>query len=433
MIGARGLSVHLRAFTDYLVCEFAASMGGQYLKKYVDALNDLIWKCNVVTLDRFLLCLALRSFADGNNSKVCLLICMLLLERTEFKNRVEVFVKENSPEHWKQSDFHSRHTAFLKDHPEKLFFENLEVAGQTPSYLPVYFSNICLRFLPVMDIIIHRFIEVPNVPIPVETLLERFGCLYKFHERPITYLYNTLHFYEQKLKDRPQVKKKLVASVIGAFKDVRPANWAMSEPYITYMQRQQEESSNGSGNGSWNPDLDYYIKLLGRLVDTLNGKSAFSHTDWRFSEFPNASAHALHVTCIELMALPVAATTVANQLLDVCLVGHKVIPRTQIESWMNATGLVLTALPDSYWSVLLDRILEVMQAPILSVRGNLADPFQMMDFTGTHCNMTEVQLGYLIALTHAVWHHASVGQVSLLTNFLKERVKPKLQTEEQVG
>ena len=421
-IRARGLSLHLRSFADYLVNELAVSFGQSHLKKHVDALNDLIWKCNVITLDRLLLCLSLRAF-EGNNSKVCLLICMLLLEREEFKKRVEYFVAENSPEHWKQSDWHAKHVAFQEKYPEKLFFENLEGVS-SHQYLPVYFSNICLRFIPVIDVIIHRFIELPSVPIPIEKLLDSCGCLYKFHEKPITYLYNTLHFYELKLKDRPAVKRKLVGSIIGAFKDVRRSNWAISESYQAFILRSPEDTD-------WTPDLDYYIKLMNRLVDTLSGKPVFPHMDWRFSEFPNASAHALHVTCIELMALPVAAPFVASQLLDVCLVGHKIIPRHAIESWMNAVGLVLTALPDSYWSVLLDRILEVMESPSLAETGSLPDPFKVMDFKGSHSRMNEVQIGYMIGLTHAVWHHASVGQVSLLTTFLKERVKPKLETEEQ--
>ena len=425
-IGARSLSIHLRYFADFLVNELAVAYGGQHLKKYVDALNDLIWKCNVVTLDRLVLCMSLRAF-EGINNKVCLLISMLLLEKPEFKSRVEAFVSENSPEHWKLSDWSAKHAAFHEKFPEKLFFENLEVSS-SHKYLPVYYSNICLRFLPVIDVLIHRFIELPTVPFPLETLLDRLGCLYKFHEKPITYLYNTLHFYEQNLKDRPVVKKRLVFSIISAFKDVKPPNWALTEQYTTYMNRPLRQDGS---DDEWVPTLEYYIQLLSRLVDTLSGQTAFPHTDWRFSEFPNPPAHALHVICIELMALPVPAQTVANHLLDVCLVGHKVIPRSNIESWMNAIGLVLTALPDSYWSVLLDRIMDMITNSSLAVKGAIENPFDVMDFKGSHASMADVQIGYMIALTHAVWHHASVGQVNLLPAFLKERVKPKMETEEQ--
>ena len=34
----------------------------------------------------------------------------------------------------------------------------------------------------------------------MENLLDNVGGLYKFHEKPVTYLYNTLHYYDKKLK-----------------------------------------------------------------------------------------------------------------------------------------------------------------------------------------------------------------------------------------
>jgi len=43
--------------------------------------------------------------------------------------------------------------------------------------------------------------------------------------------------------------------------------------------------------------------------------------DWRFNEFPNAASHALYVTCVELMGLPVSPTEVGNKLLDVIMRG----------------------------------------------------------------------------------------------------------------
>ena len=66
------------------------------------------------------------------------------------------------------------------------------------------------------------------------------------------------------------------------------------------------------GLGSWKPSDDYYFALIGRLAATLKGgKSAaggsFPHMDWRFNEFPNAGAHALYVTCVEVMGVPVTS------------------------------------------------------------------------------------------------------------------------------
>lgn len=47
------------------------------------------------------------------------------------------------------------------------------------------------------------------------------------------------------------------------------------------------------------------------------GNSHFPNTDWRFNEFPNPSAHALYVSCVELMTLPQPPQPVAAALLDV--------------------------------------------------------------------------------------------------------------------
>jgi len=259
--------------------------------------------------------------------------------------------------------------------------------------------------------------------IPLDSLLDKFGPLYKFHDRPLTYLYNTFHYYESKLKDRPQLKRKLVSSIIGSLKDIKPVSWALSDSYLHYSRKPSDDTN-------WLPDLDYYIKLIGKVVDTLNGKPPFPHVDWRFNEFPNAGAYILHVTCIELMALPVSASVVANNLLDVVMTGHKVIPRSNIENWMNAIGVVLTALPEPYWSVINDRIIQMLQSALLTSAPH-PDPFHLMDFTNSYFSTSELQTKYLIALSHSVFHHASIGQISLLPSFLREKIKPEIRTEEQ--
>ncbi|CAN7945661.1 unnamed protein product, partial [Ixodes pacificus] len=986
-IGARALSSHLRTFADFLVFEVSNTVGGQHVNKCIDALNDLIWKYHVISLDRLILCLALRSF-EGNEIQVCFFIIHLLLIRPpEFKSRVLDFVKDNSPEHWKQTDWHEKHLAFhryfeiinlqilkmvllrhlswqkyeavrrpislafwfvilqnlipqqpvvlfsnntinpwrelhcplfaFQKYQEKFYFEGLQdLSGQSQqhTYLPVYFGNICLRFLPVMDIVIHRFLELhPVATISVESLLEHLGCLYKFHgagatlsfrktsegprceqniaspstttpatpatlsqsklgmsrtclgsssnkfdffalstpvkcsfihlfqkgnktccyllfcnfclhirfdirspffvlfvfdsysknlifahpysllmfvvnvlihavsseaiqhltsgvqcyescgneivalqksffpigglarkvlsktrcsylarnrrwiadiyllqlcltwqcfivdlttgcscaDRPLTYLYNTLHYYEQKLKDRPPLKKKLVAAITGAplgyldcpisctvkpptsllqaryfvhfakcglrkyfagmkfrsceryaayllpcgdvylrdllyicnivlgrefceslvftknkfsFCDkirkniaehisckyvtqwlrihsaplpiakcalkifLNPANFQNIELTKICLIRMNVElyanfskdcdlknfntiSNNkiswetkciscsnriaeghpfwqlgaerslpglppalgrghsvGAGTGllhqpgrqngrqyplegtvfrgspwqnivsglltnrmdrekpsvvktsdhcrdflsessgwihltqSWihlptlyctalRDGVRHYLPNVNASccitcpltlrLSAMAGKSPFPHTDWRFNEFPNPAAHALHVTCIELMALPVAAAVVGNNLLDVVLKGHTVLPRGSIENWMNAIGLILTALPEPYWAVLSDRILSALQGPNLQSGSGGQSIFQLLSFSSNHSSITEVQCCYLMALVHAVWYHASIGQISQIPQIMRERFKPVVKTEEQ--
>lgn len=76
--------------------------------------------------------------------------------------------------------------AHMQKYPEKLYFEGLAEQVNPPmqlqpQYLPIYFGNVCLRFLPVFDIVIHRFLELLPVSKSLETLLDHLGGLYKFH------------------------------------------------------------------------------------------------------------------------------------------------------------------------------------------------------------------------------------------------------------
>lgn len=407
-IGARALSAHLRKFCDCLVFEFSNSPGGQHVNKCVDTINDMIWKYNIVTIDRLVLCLALRT-QEGSEAQVCsFIIQLVLLKATEFRNRVQDFVKDNSPDHWNQTNWHEKHLEFHRKYPEKFAPE------ETSSGYHPYFGNVCLRFLPVFDIVVHRFLEIPQVSKSLEILLEHLGCLYKFHDRPVTYLYNTLHYYEVNLRDRPPMKKKLVAAVLGNLKET------LSEPYQAFLGRAPDEV--------WVPDLDYYVQLVRRVVETLEGDTT-NLTDWRFNEFPNVGAHILYTTCVELMALSAGPQSVANGLLDVVAKGYVLIPSADIHKWINAIGLILSALPVSYWSVLHDRLLTT-----LSELDNWpfdCSVFRLLDFKETHAGLLPNKFSYMLALAHSVWHHAGPGQISSVPRWVRECLPDVVRTEEQ--
>nr|XP_023028639.1 mediator of RNA polymerase II transcription subunit 23 [Leptinotarsa decemlineata] len=408
-IGARALSAHLRKFCDCLVFEFSNSPGGQHVNKCVDTINDMIWKYTIVTIDRLVLCLALRT-QEGSEAQVCsFIIQLVLLKATEFRNRVQDFVKDNSPDHWLQTNWHERHLEFQRKYPEK-FAPEEQSSGYHPN-----FGNVCLRFLPVFDIVVHRFLEIPQVTKSLEILLEHLGCLYKFHDRPVTYLYNTLHYYEAKLRDRPPLKKRLVAAVLGSLKET------LSEPYQAFLARSPDEV--------WLPELDYYVQVVRRIVDVIRGTNTNPMPDWRFNEFPNAGAHILYTSCVELMALSAGPPAVANGLLDVVAKGFVMIPSADIHQWINAIGLVLAALPVSYWSILHDRLLSTIAE--LETWPFDCSPFRLFDFKQTHAGLLHNRFSYMLALSHSVWHHAGPGLISSVPRWVRECLPVVVHTEEQ--
>lgn len=83
-----------------------------------------------------------------------------------------------------------------------------------------------------------------------------------FLDRPVTFLYSTLHYYEAKLRNNPLLKRKLVNAVLGSLKDVRPAGWATTELFQTYLAKPDEATT-------WAPDLNYYLSLVNRMVDSI--------------------------------------------------------------------------------------------------------------------------------------------------------------------
>ncbi|KAL3868089.1 hypothetical protein ACJMK2_040926 [Sinanodonta woodiana] len=424
-LGPRALPAHLRTFADFLVFELSLPNSQSLLSRYIEAVNDMVWKYNILTIDRLVLCMSLRNL-ENNEVQICFVIIYQILFRSaEFKNRVTDFIRENSPEHWLQSSWHDKHMAFHKKYPEKFFYEGIQDLNCPiqHQYLPVYFGNVCLRFIPVLDILIHRLIEMPSVAKFLDNILDHLGTLYKFHDRPVTYLYNTLHYYDRKLAGKPALKRKLVGAVIGALSDIRPSNWCLSEEYQRYLQMPADALT-------WVPEQDYYIKMVGRLVDTVAGKTPppFPNCDWRFNEFPNPAAHALHATCVELMALPVPSSQVGNALLDVIMKSAIQLPRDKLMNWMNAVGLIITALPENYWIVLNDRILDMLCSPLFTAGKT---EFHFINFKTCQSVFGEQQANYLLALIHAIWHHAGIGQLSMLPHFIRDKVKLILKTENQ--
>ena len=77
-------------------------------------------------------------------------------------------------------------------------------------------------------------------------------------------------------------------------------------------------------------------------------------------------------------------------------------------------------LQDSYWTVLHDEIIEVISSRQLSEPSSNAYRFQMFNFTTSHQVVGEQHCSYVLALCHAVWQHASIGQLSVLPGWALE-------------
>jgi len=132
-------------------------------------------------------------------------------------------------------------------------------------------------------------------------------------------------------------------------------------------------------------------------VAAISGKNVFYSTDWRFNEFPNAPTHALYVTCVELLGLPVAPSLVANNLIDVIVSGYAIIPQKDIHSYINAVGIVLAALPEPYWSGIYDRLQDMLNTPNMLNWTYRFNAFELFNFKTVREAMLEKTYAVVLA------------------------------------
>lgn len=129
------------------------------------------------------------------------------------------------------------------------------------------------------------------------------------------------------------------------------------------------------------------------------------------------------------MGLSAGPVAVGNGLLDVIAQGYTIIPPDSMHQWINAVGLLMAALPVSYWTVLLDRLITTLND--LVVWNWDVDPFRLFNFKETHLGYLHNKFSYMLALAHSVWHHAGPGQIASVPKWVRERLPGVVRSEPQ--
>lgn len=122
----------------------------------------------------------------------------------------------------------------------------------------------------------------------------------------------------------------------------------------------------------------------------------------------------MYVTCVELLGLPVGPQGVANNIIDVLVTGYTIIPPNEIHSWINAIGLIMAALPEAYWSVIYDRLQEILISVKMVEWPFRHSPFEMFNFKTVKEAMLEKNYALLLAIAQSILHHSSIGQLGTL-------------------
>ena len=197
----------------------------------------------------------------------------------------------------------------------------LFIGEEFPKPPPPFCGNVFTRFLPVIDIVIHRLIEVPpDAAKSLDNLIQQICPLYKYHPKPIMFLYTTLHYYELSLVNRPILRANLVSSIMGALQSIHPPVWYFTREFIGYLASNEEVSEMiiGAREG---PDVsmppEYWFQLLHCIKNAVSDPHRCEcWTDWRFSEFQTPAAKFLTCTAVEVLTLPNSPTEVCLLIPD---------------------------------------------------------------------------------------------------------------------
>ena len=105
-------------------------------------------------------------------------------------------------------------------HPEKFFFEGIKEKINVQSNEPVintYYGSMPMRCVPILDFLNNRYIEHRSQSQEAENLMDTLNHLYKFHGNRISYVYNTLMYYNDHFIENKSKKRRLLLILAGKY------------------------------------------------------------------------------------------------------------------------------------------------------------------------------------------------------------------------
>eukprot|EP01134_Creolimax_fragrantissima_P000795 CFRG0795T1 len=286
---------------------------------------------------------------------------------------------------------------YLNAYPEYTNFEAcveatppISTTQQTfPTVLPCYYDNAVCRFIPALDMVLGRLIEFGKTDV-VFMLVSTYGSLYAVHDRPVSSVYEFLHYYHANPYLTQNIKEAMVNGLVahadmggdgeiqqgmtngfnkrsnfskaflGMLKE--PTQPDTSTPQTTYAAGTYGYKSNSTKIDGETVSA-YMEKRISSLSRAIHNK--FHTSDEGVGgrgEFANHKTRHTVVQCVELMCLRGLSV---NEVTD-ALLTSVVRPRSgagvvNVMERINTTALLLVSLPWAYrnrfFSVLAECIL----------------------------------------------------------------------------
>ena len=421
------LKKQIRNLIQFVVSMLQGNMGNigpqNMFNRIANVLDEFIYRYFLFPIDTFILIACLQKYTEQGFNIAYYLIYTLIVKKATLKDRVDYFVKNAWPNFWQQNGEHSwskLHSAYHDRYPEHNYFQQ---QGANTIYLPVFYSNICLRFIPVLDILIHRLIETSQrntIRTMLVDILNTFGRLYSFHDSPVTYLHNTLYYYDNILSTDKEILKRLLVARLLEYQLLQPLE--KFKRFADYLLATSDEASEKNAN------FINYRELLADFTDVINSKLNHNmyNVDWKYNEFSNPVAYRLYIITVQLMCIPIHTSDLARPHAEV-LAEHRANIGTQlvevvlgskamINDYANTLGLIFSALPLSFSVAVFNKV-----SVIIRDRNNFYETeVNDLKVPKIHWNSTAQNL---LIIVHSFFQHCKADKLESLQEFLNSNIK----------
>ncbi|KAL9655374.1 hypothetical protein ABK040_011215 [Willaertia magna] len=395
------------------------------------------------------------------------LITYLLTKDNRFLDRVEFFLSlKVNPNHFEEEDYYEKHLIYHQIYPETFGIttvnENIELHSK-----PCYYGNVCLRMIPILDLLCRRLVELNEFE-ALSHILDKYGNLFAYHECLVTFVRELLLYFHPEVN--ADIKMKLF-QLLHKFK-----NYNFDELNVKFTNEAQEyfipkentttttgttttmtvPSGSGhplsispntnvgtsSGIVSQSPhpekhifDHTYFLKLVTYITEVLptiqDSRANHNYITPKhvFYEFPTTFEMRLNVYVVEIMSLPLNLKEIVNKLIDCVIHNIDVLPTAQLFKNSYTVGLILASLPQ-----------KEVGSFVFSNASNflIKNPYLLLvnDLDNTHEKQTIIKTPAecMLCILHTFLHCSSFESFTSLKKVLKqfsETTKHKLETREQ--
>ncbi|CAG8537465.1 6927_t:CDS:10 [Funneliformis mosseae] len=338
------MATYTVVLVDFIIEKIENDISGPPVEVCYKMLEELIWRYQILAFEHVLF--ALVRGQRENNSVVLGILDYLLFESEGYSERVHYFLSlKFNHRYWVEDDHHEKLMEYLKRYPEYFQYEAyaMDGIGYTDGYetaakkldpplkainMPIYYTSSIRKSLPILDLVVGRFIEFGETAKLVK-LLDEFGQLYRFHQTPLAFVRDLLCYYYS----APTIRDPIICSKLIKLLDF--------DEYDFVAELLQYE-----GNVIF--ELSYFEKVFHKLADNMDPqkcapKANTKFPERHFQEIPNPVVQALHIACVEILAIPTSPHDIIKATLDIILMNGKNVAVQPMV--LHAIGLLYSFLP----------------------------------------------------------------------------------------